>query len=692
MERARARPAPDSVMVETTTPRDDSFPGIGDHFAPVEYATWGEAVEADLGAAGFDKRLVTKLTDGIAVGPLDAPDHAAADAPGAVLPGPEGWEIAQLYEAGAPEALNAELREDVAGGVTHLLLPLDAAGRRGLDPDAAGAGGRVGVDGCAIVTADDLRAALAGIPDGTTVTILAGDVPDAAQALAAAVAEERPGLSIGAATDPFATALIDGGIRGDIPAAQTRLAEAVVGASPGAPRPIRLDATRVHDAGGTPTQEVAYVLAALASTLRSLETRELPPERVAEALRVAVAVDASVFVGIAKLRALRIGVARILEVVGVPPELRTPPIEAVTSLRMMTARDPWSNMLRTTIAGFAAAAGGAGTLVVRPFDAALGIPDGFARRIARNTGTILAEESHLTQVADPAAGSWSIDRLTSDLAESAWAAFQAIDADGGLESAIQGRLQADIAKSEAAVGGKLAKRRPPIIGVSEFAVADEKLPVRPRVDPVVARDAAIRRLPESRQAAAPDATIAERIAAAKAGASIGALATPLPGDDGVVPTDVMPVRRASAPFERLRDAADAAAPRPAAFLANLGPVAVHTARAGFATNLLRAGGFAIVETAGFSDPAAAASAFAESGAPIAVICSSDDVYAEQAAPTATALRDAGAKRIVVAGRPGDAESAWRDAGVTDFIFLGCDVLTVLRDLLGAAGVDLGADG
>jgi methylmalonyl-CoA mutase len=122
------------------------------------------------------------------------------------------------------------------------------------------------------------------------------------------------------------------------------------------------------------------------------------------------------------------------------------PIHAETAWRMMSRRDPHSNILRTTSAAFSAAVGGADSIAVLPFDAISGAGEELARRLARNTQTILAEEAHLFRVADPAAGSGAVEALTAALAEAAWPRFQTIEAAGGVQGALAGgSLQRDIA-------------------------------------------------------------------------------------------------------------------------------------------------------------------------------------------------------------------------------------------------------
>ena len=286
-----------------------------------------------------------------------------------------------------------------------------------------------------------------------------------------------------------------------------------------------------------------------------------------------------------------------------------------------------------------------------PFTWALGKPDAFARRIARNTHLVLQEESSAARVIDPAHGSWYVERLTDDLAKAAWAQFQAIEAQGGMARALEtGFIQGEIARAAEARAGNIAHGRIELTGVSAF----------PRLG------------------------------------DDGVKAEPYPPFDPVVNggTSVVPLtpRRLAEPFEALRDAADAYAARtgkpPQVFLACLGDLAVHSVRTTWMRNYLAAGGIKAFASVPLHASADAGAAFAASGATVACICSSDQVYAELAEATAGALKQAGATQVLLAGRPKDQEAALKAAGVEAFISAGGDAvaaLTALHVTLGVRG-------
>ena len=341
------------------------------------------------------------------------------------------------------------------------------------------------------------------------------------------------------------------------------------------------------------------------------------------------AVTAEQFPSIAKLRAARRIWGRIAELSGASAAGRGQYQHAVTSAAMLTQRDPWVNMLRTTIACFAAAVGGADAITVLPFDNAIGLPDDFARRIARNTQSVLHDESSLARVIDAGGGSWFVESLTADLAEAAWQKFTAIERAGGALAALDdGTIPALLAATRAARDADIAHRRAPITGVSEFALITEEPVVRP------------------------------------------AAAAPVEGGP------LQPMRYAQ-DFEALRDRTDAVATRPTVFLAAIGPYAAYSGRVGFAANLFQAAGLQPVTGSGDTD--AIVAAFGESGSSVACLCSSDKVYVEQAEPVAAALRRAGATLVWLAGK-GSFD------GVDGNLFVGCDALSALRTTLETLGV------
>jgi methylmalonyl-CoA mutase len=400
------------------------------------------------------------------------------------------------------------------------------------------------------------------------------------------------------------------------------------------------DGRPIHAAGGSEAQELAFALANALAYLRALEGNGVTLDAARGMIFFRLAADADQFLTMAKFRALRKLWARIEEACGLAPK----PIfvSAETAWRMMTRRDPWVNVLRTTIAVFSAGLAGADAITVLPFTAALGLPNRFARRIARNTQLILLEESNLAKVADPAAGSGGMEHITQQMCAATWKLFQEIEAAGGTAAALEAELiQKKVAAVRAEREKAVAHRADALTGTSDFPDL-AALPVSVLDIPPVA-------CPRS----------------------------PVPTFD--------PLRqiRLAEPFERLRDASDrmlaATGTRPKIFMANLGTPVDFIARANFAKNFFAAGGIEAVNEQDFASPDALAAAFKASGAKLACLCSSDDLYAREAADIAKALAAAGARHIYLVGQPKAAEPKLREAGVQTLIYRGCDALAILQE-------------
>ncbi|MEU9886012.1 methylmalonyl-CoA mutase subunit beta [Sphaerisporangium sp. NPDC051011] len=598
-------------------------------FTPATRDDWGRLAVGVLRKSGVEvgspEEALASMSfttyDGVTVAPL----YDAADLPGdAGLPGfapyvrgaraagaaPGGWDVRQRHAHPDPAATREAVLADLENGVTSLWLVL---GDGGLDPAA-------------------LPQALDGVYlDLAPVVLDAGartaEAADVYLRLAAGLGAGPAGGNLGA--DPLGLRARTG-VQTPLaePAALAALARRAAG-YPGL-RAITVDATPYHDAGGGDADELGCSIATGVAYLRALTDGGLTIEEAFGQIEFRYAATADQFLTIAKFRAARRLWARVAEACGVPGHGGQVQ-HAVTSSAMMTARDPWVNMLRTTLACFGAGTGGAQAVTVQPFDARLGLPDAFARRIARNTHSLLVEEAGVAHVLDPAGGSWYVERLTADLAEAAWAWFQDIERAGGAAAALDRLIPERLAATWARRSRDIAHRASPVTGVSEFPDLRERRPVRPPA--------------------------------------------PEPAGGG------LPRVRYAGAYEDLRDRADRAAdagPRPVVFLATIGPVAAHTARASFAANLFEAGGLATVTAGPGTDPEAIAEAFARSGTPVACLCSGDKLYAEHAAPVAAALRRAGAKKIWLAGK-GEYD------GVDALLYAGCDALGVLR----AAFDDLG---
>lgn len=439
-----------------------------------------------------------------------------------------------------------------------------------------------------------------------------GDPVGAAEALVAILRERgvEPAEGTNLGVDPVAATLRGTGSE-DL-SIVARAAELARGAGV---LGLVVDATAVHDLGASDGQELGYSLAVGAAYLRALEAAGIGVDEALGLLEFRYAATDEQFPTIAKLRAARRLWARVAELSGATPDAGGQRQHAVTSRPMMSKYDPWVNMLRTTVATFSAGIGGAEAVTVLPFDSTLGVPDEFGRRIARNTSSLLIWESHVAKVTDAAGGSFAVEKLTDDLARVAWEELGRIEEAGGIEAALaDGSLRARIDEVVARRDTEIARRKRPITGVSEFPNLDEVLPEREPNPAAVA------------------------------------------------------VRRYGAPFEAMRDE-PASTP---VFLATMGSIAAHTARATFATNLFAAGGIR-VELAGPTDGVADVLA-AYSGQPVVCLAGADKAYAAWAGELVPALREAGARWVVLAGKP---EAVGDGLAVDDSCSIGVDALAFL---------------
>jgi methylmalonyl-CoA mutase len=596
-------------------------------FPPADLSDWQRlalGVLRKTGKAGEDtpseavNELLAKATyDGIKVSALYT---AAATGPDAGVPGAQpfvrgsrplggavaGWDVRQRHDNPEAGTTHAEILADLEHGVNSLWLVLGEAGIGVADLPAVLDGVHLDLVGVWLDAGNQTRQAAEAFLD----LVMAGHVDTA-----------KVEGNLGA--DPVGQLVTT---RAPVDLSQlARLASRCSAEFPGV-RAGLVDATPYHDAGGSDAQELGYSIATGVCYLRSLTSAGLSLAEAFGQLEFRYAATADQFLTIAKLRAARRLWARIAEVAGVP-EAGGQRQHAVTSAAMMTTRDPWVNMLRTTIACFAAGVGGADAVTVVPFDACLGLSDSFARRVARNTQAVLLEESNLAKVIDPAGGSWYVESLTDELAKAAWECFTETERAGGILRALdKGLVGQRIDAVWATRAKRIARRSNPITGVSEFPNLAERLPVR----------------------------------------------QPSPK---VETTGLLPRRRYSEVFERLRDVADSAPTRPTVFLATVGSVAAYTARATFAANLFAAGGIATVTSGSGTDAAEIARQFAESGLKVACLCSTDKLYAERAEEIAAALRGAGARTIWLAGPPREY------AGVDSYLFAGCDAVGVLKTTL-----------
>ncbi|WP_375414355.1 methylmalonyl-CoA mutase family protein [uncultured Bradyrhizobium sp.] len=600
-------------------------------FQPASYDDWRMLVDGVLKGAPFEK-LVARTYDGLAIQPIYPRARNAAPIAAAAAP----WLIMQRIDHPDAAQANAQALHDLENGAN------------GLELEFAGGPGARGF-GIADATRETLALVFDGIIFDAGIAIALNPVlgRDNAGMNLADLVEARgldpANVDIRFNYQPLSTMAVRGAAPAPWPEMAAPFAKMIhVLMDRGFKGPFALaDGRPVHDAGGSEVQELAFTLAVAVMVLRALEAGGIALDAARAAISFRLVADADQFLTMAKFRALRLLWARVEQSCGLAPA--NPVIAAEAAWRMLTRRDPYVNMLRATVATFAAGLSGADSITLLPHTLALGLPDRFARRAARNTQLVLLEESNLARVADPAAGAGGIETLTRQLCEAAWALFQEIEKTGGIVAALeQNLIQSKVAATRAIREADIARRKEVLTGASEFPNLHEAC-----VAVLDAKPVAMER----------------------------------PGEAGIRFDPLRPIRLA-APFEQLRDRSDQilkkTGARPKIFLASLGTPADFTPRATFAKSFFETGGIEAMDTEGFADPAALSAAFQASGAAMACLCSSDKVYTEQAPAAAKALQAAGGEHIYLAGRPGAQEAALRAAGVDDFIFAGGDALATLR--------------
>ncbi|MEV0075179.1 methylmalonyl-CoA mutase family protein [Nocardia neocaledoniensis] len=605
-----------------------------------EYAAWRKGVAGVLAKArrveaselpAEPEHLLDETTyDGLTIAPLYTRRDELPEQP---LPGAfpyvrggtatrdpqRGWFVGAFAGTADAEATNRTILSGLENGVSAVAL-------------GAGAHG---------VAVEDIPVALRGLLfELAPLTLVAGK--DTAQA-AARVFEvldgyelaDRAQIRVGLGAAPLTSAFTGADDLDE--AAAVALAQLAV-ARPETVRAITVDGIAFHNAGAADAQEVGAAIAAGLAYLRALTAADVDIADAFGQLEFRFAATDDQFATIVKFRAARRLWARVAQVCGAPA-FGAAPQHAVTSAAMMTQRDPWVNLLRTTLAAFGAGVGGADSVIVLPFDSALpagelGVSQSFSERMARNIQLLLLEESRLGHVQDPAAGSWYVDALTDELAAKAWEFMQELEAAGGYQAALSAGLLAErIAETAAARGADVAHRKTAVTGVNEFPNLAEP--------------------PLSEQARAEASTV-----------------------------------RYGAAFEALRNRSDAylaaQGARPKALIVPLGPVAEHNARTIFTANVLASGGIESVNPGPLAVDGIAAAA-TESGAQIAVLCGADKRYGEEAGAAVDALRGAGIDTVLLAGPEKSVERYSGTQRPDGYLTLRIDAVAVLSQLLEKVG-------
>lgn len=612
-----------SELPELSTKYDAWYKAVAGVFARVQ--------KKDVADVPLDvwKKLVRTTYDGIDINPLYTRQDELQEAAepgvfpfvrGAQVSDPSriGWGVTETFGSTpgvSPAEVNKQLLHALANGTTNIVIDLTQG-----------------------LSAADLPAVLQDVYlDLAPIRLKAGaKVSDAAQQIFSLV--DAAGVAEGSVLELGACPLTAGFDETDTVSLDEAVELAVACSKrPGKVRAIVVDGVSLSNQGATDAQEVGFALAAGVEYLRALTDAGLSAAEALEQISFRFAATDDQFAQIAKFRAARELWARVASVVGAP-EAGSAPQHAVTAPVMFSQRDPWVNMLRSTVAAFAAGVGGATDVEVLPFDWAVkggleGTSRNFAHRIARNTNLLLLEESHLGFVVDPAGGSYFVEALTDELADKAWEVFTGVEANEGfIANTASGAVAEALDASFERLRADVAHRRKQITGINEFPNLGEK---------------------------------------------------PLDASRRVEPKGV---RRWAVDFAEMRNRSDAFfeanGQRPQVGLIPLGPLSKHNVRTGFSTNLLASGGIEALNP-GQVVPGTEEFAAAARAADIAVICGTDPEYAESGVEAVKALREAGVSTVLLAGAPASFEGA--EVAPDGYLNMKIDAAATLSELLDKLG-------
>lgn len=696
---------------------------LKDDFTPPTYEEWKEVVNVDLKGADFDKKLITKTYENINLNPIytrkDLENLKFIDnlagfenyVRGFYAEGylNEGWQISQVLNTPDAEIFNEMIKHELERGLDAISFSLDFATQKGLDADYASEE-EVGKNGLSISGLNSLIRALNGI-DITKypLNIFTGytSLPFLMLLKAYCNKQNIDSTKIKGCifADPISCLSAYGKLNISLDKAFDELKLSVEFAEkyfPGV-RVIGACGFGYNSAGASAVQELGFVFSSIIEYANKLIDRGLDVQKVFKNIRVTFGISSFYFMEIAKLRAAKILWNNIVKAYGGNPDENKLFIHARTSKYNQTKYDPYVNMLRTTTEAFSAVLGGIDSLHTNAFDEEFNTPDEFSRRIARNTQIILKDESNLVKLIDPAGGSYYVEKLTDEVAALSWAIIQEVEKQGGLIEALKNEfVQNEIKKISDLRIADLAKRKSVLVGTNMYANVKETLPEKRVFD----KKAFIKKRAEFLQKyrvsgntekhsaiidklgklsnSVSDELFETGVAAYVEGATLGEVANSLhSGVEESFAVAPLKIYRLAEIFEELRDNAEEFKAKngylPKLFLATMGPVKQHKARADFSRGFFEVAGFDVIYPNALNSAAEAVEAFAKSGAKVVVICSTDETYPEIVPAFMQELKKQNIEGyVVLAGYPKEQVEAHKESGVNDFIYLGCDAYTLLK--------------
>ena len=628
-------------------------------FPPVTYEQWKEEATATLKGAPFEKKLFTKTYEGITLEPIYTAEHAASFGSKDGLPGmpdylrgstaagyiAQPWQIAQASCRNNPTETNAVLKEELARGTTA-----------------------IAIDGpCECLESfENIKTLLDGVDIANTpFQVFAGaSIAPALGLIVKYAAEKDAKISGVIGADPIGMLAADGTLPGRLSSYLDRMAADIKFAAESAPqiKTIYVQGSVYHNGGASAVQELAAAFATAIAYLDAMTERGLSVDEVAVRIQFDFSLGANFFMEIAKIRAARLIWSQIIKAFGGSDQAAKLTVSARTSEFTTTYYDPYVNILRATTQAFSGVLGGVDALSVATFDSAVRCSDEQSRRIARNIQVMLQNEFNAIAPVDPAGGSWYVETLTGQLAEATWKLLQEIEDKGGMINVLQsGWLQEQIAATLNERFKKLATRAEVAVGTNMYPNMQE--------EPLSG-------------ACADDACTTET---SGCGCGCGS------GSENLAITPIKP-RRWTEQYEALRKRTESHKAQTGqnieVFLANMGPIPQHKARADFSAAFMEVAGFNVLRNDGFATVDDAAKAALASKAQVVVICSTDDTYPEIVPALAAEIKKAAPQTtVVLAGMPAEEyKPAYDAAGVDYYIHMRANCLELLTKIQTAGGM------
>ncbi|WP_166740066.1 methylmalonyl-CoA mutase family protein [Halalkalibacterium halodurans] len=658
------------------------------------YDEWRKVAEASLKGAAFDQKLLTKTLEGLTLEPMyqqrDVDDLHINERHVHPVKRKNGkWLVSQELNQGTPESFNRTAKNDLARGQTALHMVIDQTVRDGLSPvDQKGETGRTGL---LLYNHEDMETALEGI-DVSSVPIHLNGGAVQTPFLASLLAIAPTSLHGVVGADPIHEWVKKGSLSYSWRTVFDELSHSVQVVNERALdlKTILVQSHVYHNGGATATEELAFLLATGVQYVRALLERDIAIDDIGRSFCMSVSVGSDLFKEIAKLRALRLLWANIMEAFGAEKEGRNIWLHARTSFYTKTVYDPYVNMLRGTGEAFAAAVGGADSLHVSPFDEPIQKPSPFSRRIARNTSIILQEEAHIGQVEDPAAGSWYVEVLTEKLGEAAWSLFQTIESEGGMIASLEkGLPQQWVERSRQRQEQAAEVRKTVMVGTNRYVAIDEKPLTKQEEEPIAPYRKAIRTKQEKHLKASNYPSLLQAV---KEGVPFSKLLTALQTKEAVPTIASIKETRLSMSYEALRKATEQwvkrTGDRPRVTLLTLGSLASHKPRADFARELFQVGGFQVDTTTGVTSTDEALRQLQEkTGNPI-VLCGRDEDYESLAASLIEAVREAHPNAMILLAGNLSSETlqAYEQKGLYGTIHVRTNVFQFMNEVLMKRGV------